>query len=182
MSREIHPMGACLDHLRELVQTGASGNFYLAADNNIGAITLNSGTIVSVNFQGRRGDLAVELLKTVEMASCSFRAEPARGTKHSQLSNYAIRWLTGGASNPAPVASIATATRSATDRAEIEQHRKTIESITFRFLGPIAGAVCESAFADCGTLRQVIDDLAGNLPPSEAGQFRAQIAKATGVR
>jgi hypothetical protein len=180
MSREFHPLAACLDQLRELVQSGASGNFYLAGiDNSIGAITLNSGVVEAVNFQGRRGDFAVELLKNVETAKCSFRAEPSRAAKQSQLSNHAVRWLTGGVTNPAPPANTVAA---AGDRAEIDRHRKAIESITFAFLGPIAGAVCESTFADCAGIRQVIDELAANLPADEAAHFRNEVAKATGVR
>jgi hypothetical protein len=179
MSREFHPLAACLDQLRELVQSGASGNFYLAGtDNSIGAITLNNGVVEAVNFQGRRGDFAVELLKKVELAKCSFRAEPGRAAKHSQLSNHAVRWLTGGVTNPAPPPNIA----AAADRADINLHRKAIESITFAFLGPIAGAVCEGAFADCASVRQAIDELAANLPADEATQFRNEVAKATGVR
>jgi hypothetical protein len=178
MSRDLRPLAECLQDLSKLAQNGASGNFYLAgADNQIGAITLNNGTIEAVNFQGRRGDLAVELLKSLETAKCSFRAEPARSAKYSQLSATAVRWLTGGAGNPAPVAAALP-----TGRVDIERHRKAIESVTFAFLGPIAGAVCEGVFDDCNTVQQVIHELAANLPPSEAAQFRSEIEKATGIK
>lgn len=178
MSRDLRPLAECLQDLGKLAQNGASGNFYLAAaDNQIGAITLNNGTIEAVNFQGRRGDLAVELLKGVELAKCSFRAEPPRSPKYSQLSVTAVRWLTGGVSTPAPAPAAPPA-----GRADIERHRKAIESITFAFLGPIAAAVCEGAFADCNTVQQVIHELAANMPPNEATHFRSEIEKATGIK
>jgi len=178
MSRDFHPMAECLENLRELVKSGASGNYYLAsADNQIGAVTLNNGVIEAVNFQGRRGDFAVELLKNVDMAKCSFRPEPGRSPKHSQLSAYAVRWLTGGADSPA-----VTAAAAAGGKADIDRHRKAIESIAFAFLGPIASALCEGAFADCDNVPQVVEELAANLPPGEAAQFRGEIEKATGIR
>ncbi len=183
MSRQFCPLGVCLDELRALVQKSASGSFYLAGtDNSIAAITLSNGVIEAVSFQGRRGDFAVELLKSVEKATCSFRAEPARSSRQSQLSNYAVRWLTGGAessdSSPNQISAIPTPG----GRSDINKHRKIIETITFAFLGPIAGTVCEGVFADCGDLRQVIDELAANLPPDEAGIFRNEVAKATGMK
>jgi hypothetical protein len=178
MSRDLRPLAECLQDLRKLAGNGASGNFYLAgADNQISAITLNNGVIEAVNFQGRRGDLAVELLKGLDVASCSFRAEPGRSPKYSQLSATAVRWLTGGSQDPAPPKAA-----PPSGRAEIDRHRKTIESVAFAFLGPIAGAICESVFADCGTVQQVVHELAANLPPDEAGRFRSEIEKATGIR
>lgn len=182
MSREFCPLNVCLEELRTLVEKDASGSFYLAsADSSIAAITLNNGVIESVSYQGRRGDFAVELLKSMEAAKCTFRAEPTRSAKQTVLSNYAVRWLTGSATNPAPPPKQAAAPKP-NDRADIEKYRKVIETITFPFLGPIAGAVCESAFADCNNLQQVIDELAANLPPDEARRFRSEVAKATGVK
>lgn len=64
----------------------------------------------------------------------------------------------------------------------IDRYRGTVETISFAFLGPIAGVVCKRAFADCSDLQQVIDELASNLPPNEAGSFRNEIARATGVK
>ena len=178
MSRDLHPMAECLEHLRKLVKSGASGNFYLAsADNQIGAVTLNNGAVDAVNFQGRRGDFAVELLKALPMAKCSFRPEPGRSPKHSQLSNHAVRWLTGGAESPA-----VTGGASSGGKAEIERHRKAIEAIAFAFLGPIAGAICEGVFADSASVQEVVQELAANLPAGEATQFRNEVAKATGIR
>lgn len=186
MSRQFCPLRVCLEELRALVEKRVSGSFYLAGtDNNIAAITLNNGAIESVSYQGRRGDFAVELLKSMESASCTFRAEETRSSKQTALSNYAVRWLTGGAAataaSPAPVPSQA-ATAGPNGRADIGKHRKAIETITFSFLGPIAGALCSSAFADCNDLRQIIEELAANLPPDEARRFRNEIAKATGVK
>jgi hypothetical protein len=181
MSREFCPLNVCLDELRALVGKGASGSFYFAGtDDSIAAITLSNGVVESVSFQGRRGDLAVELLKRMETASCTFHAEPTHSARQSVLSAYAVRWLTGGATNPAPPGNQAAAKPN--DRADSEKHRKVIETIAFSFLGPIAGALCEGAFADCDTLHKVIDELAANLPSDEAKNFRSQIAKATGVQ
>jgi hypothetical protein len=182
MSRELHSIGDCLDGLRELVKSGASGNFYLAgSDNNIAAITLNGGVIEAVNFKGRRGDFAVELLKGMETASCTFRADAPRPGRNSQLSNYAVRWLIGDAGTPA-AATKAPAGAEAGDNTAIQKYRSAVESIAFAFLGPIAAAVCEGAFSDCASIREVLDELAANLPPGEAEQFRNEVAKAIGVK
>jgi hypothetical protein len=252
MSQQPGSLDACLEELRACLAEAVSGTFYLACDEyGIATITFSQGIIESVNFQGRRGDFAVELLKGMNSASCTFRGESPRAAKESELSKRAIRWLTGGdgkppraapdaataaaalpvyayrraiettsfaffgpiaavlcdgafagggdlkqivdqlASNLAPneAASFRNAVAQAVDqvpavdgkggRRDIARHRQAVEKISFAFLGPIAGVLCKKAFAECGDLQQVIDELAGNLPPNEAGNFRDEIARAT---
>ncbi len=182
MSRESRPLRDCLDDLAALVKQGASGSFYLAgANNDIAAITLTAGVIESVNFQGRRGDFAVEMLKNMPMASCSFRAGAPGPSRQSQLSNHAVRWLTGGTTAAPSAGASPPASRSA-GGASAAPHRKTIESIAYAFLGPIASAVCDGAFAEHSELAQVIEELAASMPPEEAGYFRKEIAKALATK
>jgi hypothetical protein len=179
MSRDLCPIRECLDELTKLVKSGASGNFYLAGpDNDIVAITILRGGIDAVNFQGRRGDFAVELMKDLEIARWSFRAEQISSAKYSQLSDSARRWLTG-LPTPARVAPSVSAPSANTPSGEpdLGKYRRSVESIALSFMGPIAVTLCESAFADCSTFVQVVDELATNLPASEASRFRNEIAK-----
>jgi hypothetical protein len=179
----MRPIRDCLDELKELVKNGTSGNFYLAVtDSDIAVITINHGVVDAVNFQGRRGDLAVELLNSVMTARASFHAEVPRPSKNAQLSDRAVRWLTGGVVIPAPSPGAPSAPAASTPngRAELEKYRRNVESVAFTFLGPIAGAICESIFADCTSLQQAIDELAANLPSNEAAQFKDEVAKLTG--
>jgi hypothetical protein len=182
MSRDLCPIRECLDELSKLVKSGASGNFYLAGpDNDIAAISILGGVIDAVNFQGRRGDFAVELMKSLTIARWSFRAEQIGSAKFSQLSDNARRWLTGipapqrGTPNvPPPVAG------AQTGKQDLGKYRRSVESIALAFLGPIAGTLCDSVFADCSTFAQVVDELAANLPPGEASRFRAEAARIIG--
>ncbi|MBI5786215.1 MAG: hypothetical protein HZA64_12230 [Rhodocyclales bacterium] len=183
---ELRPITECLEGLRDLIRKGSTGSVYLAdGGDNIAVIVINLGTVEAINFQGRRGDFAVELLKGVPTASFSFHPGKTGSPKSSQLSNSAVRWLTDGAAAPAaqpasPPAPMPVAKASEPgDRSKLLQHRHDVESIAFGFLGPIAGALCEEVFADSTSLRQVVDILAANLPPNEATQFRSQVQKAT---
>lgn len=182
MSQELHPLRECLEELGKLVQSGASGSFYLAGPNNdIAAISILGGVIDAVNFQGRRGDFAVELMKNITIARWSFRPEQVGAAKFSQLSDSARRWLTG-IPTPARAApnAPAPATGTPTDTPDLGRYRRGVESVALSFLGPIAGTLCEGVFADCTTLAQVVDELAANLPPNEASRFRVEIARAFG--
>jgi hypothetical protein len=189
---ELRPIKECLEGLRELIREGSTGSVYLADDgDNIAVIVLNQGAVEAINFQGRRGDFAVELLKSVPAASFAFHPGKTGSPKSFQLSASAVRWLTDGAAGPAarPVAPPAPSAPAPqpvpkagepVERNNLAQHRRNIESIAFTYLGPIAGALCEEVFADSTSLRQVIDILAASLPPNEALQFRTQVQKATG--
>lgn len=183
---ELHPIKECLDGLRQLIREGATGSVYLAdGADNIAVIVINQGAVEAINFQGRRGDFAIELLKSVSTASLSFHPGKTGSPKSSQLSNSAVRWLTDGASAPparpaGPPAAVSAANAAeSADRNNLLRHRRDVESIAFTFLGPIAGALCEEVFADGTSLRQIVDILAANLPPNEATQFRSQVQKAT---
>ena len=174
MSQELGPLAACLDELRTHLENGVSGSFCLTlVDNSVATIALASGIIETVDFQGRHGDFAFELLKGIKSASCTFRSEPPRTVKESRLSKRAIRWLTG-----ADEKSAASVRRTAPGGLVADRHRRAIETISFSFLGPIAGVICDSAFARSGDLKQVVDELAGNLAPAEAENFRNAVAKA----
>lgn len=183
MSQELRPLRECLESLRELVRKGASGSLYLAdAGDNIAVVVINQGAVDAVNFQGRRGDFAVELLKSVPAASISFHPEVPRSAKNFQLSASATRWLTDGAAAPsARPAAVTPAPRppEAAEKSEVAKHRRSIEAVAFSYLGPIAGALCDAVFSDHSDLPQVIDALAANLPANEAAQFRSDVAKAT---
>jgi hypothetical protein len=190
---ELRPIKECLEGLRELIRNGSTGSVYLAdGSDNIAVIIINQGAVEAINFQGRRGDFAVELLKSVPAASISFQAGRTGSPKSFQLSGSAVRWLTDGATGPAarPVATavpppppppvpVPKASEPG-DRNNLARYRRDIESIAFSYLGPIAGALCEEVFADSTSLRQVVDILAASLPPNEALQFRNQVQKATG--
>jgi hypothetical protein len=185
---ELRPIKECLEGLRELIRQGSTGSVYLSDDSdNIAVIVINQGAVEAINFQGRRGDFAVELLKGVSTASLSFHPGKTGSPKSFQFSASAVRWLTDGAAGPAarPVAPPAPVTMPApkagepVERNNLAQYRRVIESIAFTFLGPIAGPLCEEVFADSASLRQVVDILAANLPPNEALQFRSQVQKAT---
>ncbi len=178
MSQALGPLTACLEELQACLAERGSGTFHLSCDDgSMAAIELSSGIIETVTFRERRGDFAVEFLKSVKSASCNFRREPPRTARESELSKRAIRWLAGGDGNSARPSRESTAAGPA-----VGAHRRAIETISFAFLGLIAGVACERAFADCTDLKQVIDALASELPPNEAGNFRYEIAKATGVK
>lgn len=184
---ELRPLQECLAGLRELIGNGSTGSVYLAdGADNIAVIVINQGSIEAINFQGRRGDFAVELLKGVTAASLSFHPGKTGSPKSFQLSGSAVRWLTDGATapvvRPASPSAAAPAAKAVepVERNNLAIHRRDIESIAFAYLGPIAGALCEEVFADCTSLRQVVDILAANLPQNEALQFRNQVQKATG--
>lgn len=180
---EQRPIKECLDSLRELIRKGSTGSVYLAdGGNNVAVIVVNQGAVEAVNFQGRRGDFAVELLKNVPAASFSFHPDKTASPKSIQLSGSAVRWLTDGAVRPVapPAATPQPKASEPVERNNLAQYRREIESITFAYLGPIAGALCEEVFAGSTSLRQIIDVLAANLPPNEASQFRTQVQQATG--
>ncbi|MBI4997016.1 MAG: hypothetical protein HZC22_08975 [Rhodocyclales bacterium] len=187
---ELRPIKECLEGLRDLITKGSTGSVYLAdGGDNIAVIVINQGAVEAINYQGRRGDFAVELLKSVTTASFSFHPGKTGSPKSIQLSASAVRWLTDGAAGPAarPVATPAPAPLPAPkasepgERNNLARFRDEIESIAFTYLGPIASALCEEVFADSASLRQVVDILAANLPPNEAAQFRNQVQKATGA-
>ncbi len=198
MSRRVFPLGVCLDELRALRDEEASGTFYLTcSDNDVAAIALGNGVVESVSFRGRHGDFAVELLKSIDAASHSFVAEPPWTVKESGLSKRASRWLTGadkrsaspvvlaqaaaisaGSAISATAANAVDVAKAANKRPNGNRRREAIESVTFAFLGPIAEIVCASAFAESGSLDEVLDRVVSNLPPGEVRSFRNDIAKA----
>jgi hypothetical protein len=189
---ELRPIKECLEGLRDLITKGATGSVYLSdGGDNIAVIVINQGAVEAINYQGRRGDFAVELLKSVSTASFSFHPGKTGSPKGIQLSSSAVRWLTDGAAGPAarPVVTPAPAPLPAPppapkagepgERNNLARFRHDIESIAFSYLGPIASALCEEVFADSASLRQVVDILAANLPPNEATQFRNEVQKVT---
>lgn len=175
MSQDQRPIRECLNELTKLIQSGASGSFYLASpDNDIAVISILRGTIDAVNFQGRRGDWAVELLKDLKIARCSFHTEQVGAAKYSQLSEPARRWLTGA---PGPTRATAPSSNTQNDKPDLGRYRRSVESVALSFLGPMARTLCDSVFADCTTLAQAVDELAANLPPEEAARFRGELGK-----
>lgn len=190
MDSEFRPLSQILRELGPLVARRASGFFFIVTeDNHSCTIRLRNGQIDDVAFSRMRNDDAVQLLSHVDLARARFQAiaVSAAGSRGT-LSEASLRWLLGGfESAPAARRPETTSARPAASGALAGNlpgaQREQVEQLALNHFGPIAGLLCDEAFASAGDIRQVLAQLAANLPTrQEADRFLDEAATTLGLR
>ncbi|MCC4603594.1 hypothetical protein [Xanthomonas campestris] len=197
MSNEFRPLIEVLRELRALALKKASGFLFVVTEENHSCIVrLNAGQIEEVVFRMLRNDEAVQRLTMVNAAKARFQADPGAGLgKPSLLSEDSRQWLMGGFEQdlgdaPAPVrtpvapAPVPVPTPAASPApvppanggadAPDDRVRDALEKVALNYLGPIAGMLCDEAWAASSDIEQVLSQLGANLAtPQETQKFMA---------
>ncbi|QJD67851.1 hypothetical protein HG421_09100 [Xanthomonas campestris pv. badrii] len=197
MSNEFRPLIEVLRELRALALKKASGFLFVVTEENHSCIVrLNAGQIEEVVFRMLRNDEAVQRLTMVNAAKARFQADPGAGLgKPSLLSEDSRQWLMGGFEQdlggaPAPVrapvapAPVPVPTPAASPApvppanggadAPDGRVRDALEKVALNYLGPIAGMLCDEAWAASSDIEQVLSQLGANLAtPQETQKFMA---------
>jgi hypothetical protein len=191
MASEMRPLRTVMREVLALVAQKATGALLIVTeDNRFASIRLRAGKIDEVSFKNRYNDEGVELLSQVHTLRARFQPGLAPPTKHLPIGEAAMRWLLGGFENqqPATVSAPSHSTTShpttahsttasgagGTDQRALR--REIIEHVALSYLGPIAGLLCEEAFADGKGVDQALRQVASNLTePGEADRFVAEV-------
>jgi len=183
MTIKLTPLVQVLRDLRDLVQQGASGFFFIVTEENQSCIVrLNEGLVQDVVFRMVRNDEAVQRLSMVGAARARFQAGRATPGGRTELGADALQWLLGGfesdpglkaGSAPAPAASGSMDARQ----------RKALEDLALNFLGPIGPMLCDEALEASSDPKRVVELLSSNLSsPDEVRRFMTAAAAALGIR
>jgi hypothetical protein len=178
MSTELQSLQTILRELKELVGRRASGFLFIVTDDNRSAsIRLRGGHIDEIGFKNRFNDEAVELLSQVTGARARFQPGATTPSKRPPLGDAALLWLLGGLQNQVPAR---TSNSPAVNHAgPTSSLRQRVEQIALTYLGPIAGLLCDEAFAGSNDLERAMQQIAANLPdPDEHGRFIADVRAA----
>ncbi|MEQ7418673.1 hypothetical protein ABQE70_03515 [Xanthomonas campestris pv. campestris] len=194
MSTEFRPLIEVLRELKALALKKASGFLFVVTEENHSCIIrINAGQIEEVVFRMLRNDEAVQRLTMVGAAKARFQVDPGAGMgKPSLLSEDSRQWLMGGfeqdlggapapvrapvaaAPVPAPATPLATSAPASVGNgaAPDDAVRQALERVALNYLGPIAGMLCDEAWAASSDIEQVLSQLAANLAtPQEAQKF-----------
>ncbi|WDJ99976.1 hypothetical protein JH262_10490 [Xanthomonas campestris pv. incanae] len=194
MSTEFRPLIEVLRELKALALKKASGFLFVVTEENHSCIIrINAGQIEEVVFRMLRNDEAVQRLTMVGAAKARFQVDPGAGMgKPSLLSDDSRQWLMGGfeqdlggapapvrapvaaAPVPAPATPVATSAPASVGNgaAPDDAVRQALERVALNYLGPIAGMLCDEAWAASSDIEQVLSQLAANLAtPQEAQKF-----------
>ncbi|MEA9884707.1 hypothetical protein VDG05_10175 [Xanthomonas campestris pv. raphani] len=194
MSTEFRPLIEVLRELKALALKKASGFLFVVTEENHSCIIrINAGQIEEVVFRMLRNDEAVQRLTMVGAAKARFQVDPGAGMgKPSLLSEDSRQWLMGGfeqdlggapapvrapvaaAPVPAPATPVATSAPASVGNgaAPDDAVRQALERVALNYLGPIAGMLCDEAWAASSDIEQVLSQLAANLAtPQEAQKF-----------
>lgn len=181
---EIRPLSAVLHELKTLVESKASGFFFLVTDeNHASSVRLRNGNIEEVSFSNRHSDEAVKMLMKVRAARARFQPSvmAAIPSKHGPLSTASIDWLLNGHDASAGAQGPTVSSGGATDQRA--RQRSLVENIALTYFGPIAALLCEEAFGASTNVDHILVQIANNLTErAEANRFlaeaRAAVARA----
>lgn len=188
MASGFRPLSEILRELGPLTERKASGFFFIVTDDNHSCtIRLRSGQIDEVSYSRHRNDEAVQLLSRVHAARARFQpitisAAGSRGT----LGEASLRWLLGGFEHDIGTRLPSVPSRDADDAGStaappLPHQRAIVEKLALHHLGPIAGLLCDEAFAGNRGIEQALGQIAANLPSAaEAQRFLAEARTALG--
>lgn len=183
MTIKLTPLVQVLRDLRDLVQQGASGFFFIVTEENQSCIVrLNEGLVQDVVFRMVRNDEAVQRLSMVGAARARFQAGRATPGGRTELGADALQWLLGGFESD-PGLKAGSAPAAAASGSMDARQRKALEDLALNFLGPIGPMLCDEALEASSDPKRVVELLSSNLSsPDEVRRFLTAAAAALGIR
>jgi hypothetical protein len=188
---EFVPFPSLITQIGNMCRQGLSGIVQLVSDDNrMAQLHLRAGQIVYVMCRGRRGQDALDHMRTMRNARLSVDNQAAVSGDYAGLSTADILAYLSGSVEQLPVAGAATAATAASKPLAAAapalapaafltpQLRLACQQTLARYIGPMAEIVCDEHFDSAADARALAQALAGEIPGAEQStKFKAEIAR-----
>jgi hypothetical protein len=188
---EFVPFPNLIAQITNMCRQGLSGIVQLVSDDNrMAQLHLRAGQIVYVMCRGRRGQDALDHMRTMRNARLSVDNQAAVNGDYAGLSTAAILAYLSGSLEQLPVADAPTAVVQAPAavapqvRADFltPQLRLACQQTLARYIGPMAEIVCDEHFDNAADARSLVQALATEIPGADqSAKFKAEIVKALAI-
>ncbi len=177
MTQKYIPFSEIVVQLKKICDSKATGTMFVVTQKNKSAqVMIEKGKIVFIYFFNKRGQAAIDLMKTIAAGTYRFQEGTVNYRPMDLPDTRVILQTLAGVENDG-YPELETGSGSVEETSVLSPaQRSVLEECLADYIGPMAGIICEDYLGTVPDVATAVDLLAAEIPSAAQGeQFKEQV-------